>query len=399
MFRHNFRYTFKILLKNKMLLFWTLAFPLILGTFFSLAFSNIENSEKLTTIDIAVVNNETFKENSLYQLPFETLGNDASKNQLFKVKYASEKTAKKLLDQDKIVGYVIFENNDKATTVIKENGINQTILSYVVEEILQTEDIMKNMAIAKVKKPLTFYPNDASNLESLYTKIYQRVLKTLLEDNIQIQDITTTNLSYTMIEFYTLIAMTCLYGGILGMFTINWNLANMSATGKRMQVGPTSKTKLILSSVAASYIVQLLGLVLLFVYTVFVLHINYGDNLGLIILLALVGSFAGLSLGVAIACCCKGSDNTKTGIIIGFSMLGCFFAGMMGITMKYIVDKNIPLLNKINPASMITDGFYSLYYYDTLQRYVVNVISLLIFAIIMLAISMFSLRRQKYDSI
>ncbi|HBC84523.1 MAG TPA: hypothetical protein DCZ30_03585 [Clostridiales bacterium] len=67
--------------------------------------------------------------------------------------------------------------------------------------------------------------------------------------------------------------------------------------------------------------------------------------------------------------------------------------------MKYIVDKNIPIVNKLNPASMITDGFYSLYYYDTLDRFVFNIASLLIFALIMITISYFSLRRQKYDSI
>ncbi len=67
--------------------------------------------------------------------------------------------------------------------------------------------------------------------------------------------------------------------------------------------------------------------------------------------------------------------------------------------MKYIIDKNVPIINKINPASMITDGFYSLYYYDTLDRYYFNVVSLLIFAFIMIIASYFSLRRQKYDSI
>lgn len=80
-------------------------------------------------------------------------------------------------------------------------------------------------------------------------------------------------------------------------------------------------------------------------------------------------------------------------------MLGSFFSGMMGITMKYVIDKNIPVINKINPASMITDGFYSLYYYDTLNRYWFNIISLLIFSAIMLGLSILSLRRQKYDNI
>lgn len=35
-----------------------------------------------------------------------------------------------------------------------------------------------------------------------------------------------------MIEFYTLIAMTCLYGGMLSMVSINQTLANMSNKGK-----------------------------------------------------------------------------------------------------------------------------------------------------------------------
>ncbi len=108
---------------------------------------------------------------------------------------------------------------------------------------------------------------------------------------------------------------------------------------------------------------------------------------------------AGLSLGIAVATLIKSNENTKTGILIAVTMFGCFLSGMMGITMKYIIDKNIPILNKINPASMITDGFYSLYYYSTLDRFWFNIISLLIFSAVMIALSYSSLRRQKYDSI
>ena len=116
-------------------------------------------------------------------------------------------------------------------------------------------------------------------------------------------------------------------------------------------------------------------------------------------LLSIVGSLAGLSLGIFIATVFKCSENLKTGIIISVTMLGCFLSGMMGVTMKYIVDKNIPILNKINPASMITDGFYTLYYYDNLDRYYFNLVSLGIFAIILISIAIGFLRRQKYDSI
>ena len=48
MFTHNFIYSLKVLLKNKMLIFWTFAFPILLGIFFNMAFSDIEKIENTT---------------------------------------------------------------------------------------------------------------------------------------------------------------------------------------------------------------------------------------------------------------------------------------------------------------------------------------------------------------
>ena len=397
MFIHNFKYALKTLFKNKMLIFWTFAFPIILGTFFNMAFSNIEKSEKLDIIDIAIVENEEFKNNEIFKESFKVLSDENNEDRLFNTKYVTEESAKELLANDEITGYLLLTDTTKV--VVNTSGINETILKYVAEEISQSEEIIGTVAKKRIAEMLATNPTEAGNLNSLYERIYTEVAKITEEDNVNIKNISSNNLSYTMIEFYTLIAMACLYGGILGMVAINQNLANMSNNGKRVAVSPTSKGKLIFSSVLASYITQLIGISLLFVYTIFVLKVDYGNNLPLIILLALVGCLAGLSLGVAIATVFKANENLKTGIVISITMLGCFLSGMMGITMKYIIDKNVPIINKINPASMITDGFYSLYYYDTLDRFYFNVASLLIFALVMIGLSMFSLRRQKYDSI
>ena len=61
MFIHNFKYAFKTLFKNRMLIFWTFAFPIILGILFNMSFSNIEKDEMLQIFDIAVVDNNEFK--------------------------------------------------------------------------------------------------------------------------------------------------------------------------------------------------------------------------------------------------------------------------------------------------------------------------------------------------
>lgn len=391
MFFHNLKYTLKTLFKSKSLIFWTYAFPVILGTFFYLAFSNIEKSEELDVIDIAVVETKEYNEDLVYKKTFNKLS-DKNEDQIFNIKYVNEEKAKKLLKDGKITGY--FMLTDKPSIYVKENGINETVFKSVVEEINSSRGMITSLGEEKVKNELL-----SGNTDVNYEKIYNEIITNINDSKANLKNISNDNLSYTMIEFYTLIAMACLYGGIISMVAVNNILPNMTNIGKRVSVSPLSKLKLLLSSIFASYIVQLVGLLILFVYTIFVLKVDYGNNLPLIILLALVGSFAGLSLGIMTASVFKVSDNAKSGILLTFTMIGCFLSGMMGITMKYIVDKNIHIINKLNPASMITDGFYSLYYYSTLDRFYFNIISLLLFSIIMIIISFISLRGQRYDSI
>ncbi len=393
MFIHNFKYALKTLFRSKMLIFWTFAFPIILGTFFNLAFSDIEKSETFDAVNIAIIENEYFKENEFIKEAFKNISDQKDEDRIFNIKYTNEEEAKKLLEEDEVVGYMLLDKDTPKLT-FKSNGTNETIFKYAVEEILQTQKIVNAKAQENVEKEIK-----SGNFNVDYEKIYKEILEKVQNQTANIKDVTSNNLSYTMIEFYTLIAMTCLYGGLLGMVAINKNLANMSNNGKRVSVAPTSKGKVILSSLLAGYITQIVGVALLFIYTIFVLKVDYGSNLPLVILLCLVGSLAGLSMGTAIGTVFKASENTKTGIVIAVTMFGCFFSGMMGITMKYIVDKNAPIVNIINPANMITDGLYSLYYYSTFDRYIFNMVSLAIFSIIMIGISYISLRRQKYDSI
>ena len=357
-----------------------------------MAFSNIENNEKLDIIDIAIVKNEELEYNESIRQAFQDLSDEKNENRLFNIQYTTIEEAQRLLEDEEITGYMILEDTPKI--IVKENGINETIFKYVTEEIIQTASVISNVSEKEIEKEIA---NGNYNID--YEKIYSDISERIESQEVNIENISNSNLSYTMIEFYTLIAMTCLYGGILGMVAINQNLPNMSGNGKRVSIAPTSKGKVVLSSLLASYVTQIIGLAILFIYTVVVLKVDYGDNLLLIILLGGVGSLAGLSLGLMIGTVLKINDTAKTGIIISVTMLGCFLSGMMGITMKYIVDKNIPIVNKLNPASMITDGFYSLYYYDTLERYILNIASLLIFSFILITISYLCLRRQKYDSI
>ncbi len=397
MFFHNFKYSLKTLIRNKILIFWTFAFPLILATFFNMAFSDIESSEKLDVIKIAVVDNEEFLHSQVYKKVLSELSNEENEDRLFDIEYVDESEAKRLLENKDIRGYLLME--DGPHVVVHSNGIDETVFEYTIEQIEESTAISE---VLLTKELATLDADTLSSSEKMsrfYEDFYAKLAASLEEESVSLIDESSPNLSYTMIEFYTLIAMTCLYGGILGVFALNQRLADMSSKGKRVAVSPFSKANLVLSTVLASYLIQLFGVGLLFVYTIFGLGVDYGSEMFFVLLLTTVGSLAGLCLGVFLAAVFKTSEDTKTGIIIAVTMFGCFLAGMMGITMKYIIDVNAPILNMINPANMITDGFYSLYYYGTGERFYFNLTSLLIFSAIMISISMVSLRRKKYDSI
>ena len=384
MFFLNFKYSLKILLRNKALIFWTFAFPIVLATLYNMAFSNIEKKEALSIIDIAIVNSHDFDNNVMYKDVFNSLSNKDNEDRLFNIKYTNEESAKALLEEKRIEGYLTFDN-DEINITVSQSGINETIIRSVVDEIKSNTEIYNTL----ISKNM-----DSSDYSILIKNINTEINNT----KVKLNNKTNANISYTMIEYYNLIAMAALYGGLISMFIINGKLANTSSVGKRVSISPIKKLSMLLGSLLASFIVQLIGLLLLFLYTIFVIKVDYG-NLCLVLLLSILGVFAGLSLGIAIATKLKTSEAAKTGVLISITMLWCFLAGMTGITMKYVIDKNIPLLNIINPANMITDGFYSLYYYTDLTRFYFNIISLIIFSIIMILISLNDLIRRQYDSI
>lgn len=384
---HKLIYTLKILGRDKMLIFWTFVFPLLLGTFFMMAFADIEKGEVLDIIDIAIVDNEEWKGNENYQKVFQQLSQKNQNDCLFDIVYTSQKEAQQLLENQEISGYLQL-SKQKPVIYIRSNGINETILKQVVDEIESQIQLVNTVAAVNVSRQESFD----------YEQFYQNI-QDILHENIAFNNITHKNLSYTMIEFYSLIAMACLYGGLFVKKALLNELANMSSLGKRNAIAPLTKLKMILGCLLASYMIQLCGLLILYVYTIFVLNVDYGNHLPQIIVLSLAGSLAGLALGIGVSCLTHANENAKTVIMLAITMAGSFLSGMMGITMKYTVDTTFPVLNRINPVGMITDGLYALYYYDTFDRFYFDLVSLLIFSVIIIGISALVMRRTRYDSL
>lgn len=360
-----------------------------MAVLFNLALSNIESTDKLDKIDIAVVEYRGYEENLIFKNALNAISGDDG---LFNITRTGEKNSARLLKEKKITGYLRIKGED-VDIVIGSNGIYETILTRVINEIKSESRIVVNEGNDLIMNEMA-----SGNFNIDYEKIFKDEAESLTARDVGLKDVSPAHMSYVMIEYYSLIAMACLYSGLLTITLIDSKMPNISAVGKRCAVAPAGKFSTIAGSMLAAFVVQLFGLAVLFLLLT-ILGADFGNDLPFIILTAVCGSLAGLTAGIAVSVLIKTNENAKTTIMISITMAGCFLSGMMGITMKNIVDAKAPIINMINPVAMITDGLYSLYFIGAGSRFWFDILSLTVFSLIMLAVSWSSLRRQKYDSI
>lgn len=363
------------------MLFWTLIFPFVLGTFFYLALGNIGASYELEIIPIAVVKNEYLEEDEILKNVISSLS-EKSDNQLFETKYTTKETAETLLENESIEGYIVLEDKNLPKMVVKRNGINQTIIKSVLDEYYQ---------MASTANHIIDYNPQA---------IYDGTLQLLSETGGVLEDKTNENIDFSINYFFTLIAMTCLYGSLIGLEVVKDTEANLSKKGARMCMAPINKFKIVLAGLLAGYVVQGIALGLLFAYLITIFKINFSTQILPTVILSAVGCLAGIALGTFIGVSNKKTESFKIGLLIAVIMACCFFSGMMGeISLKAYFDETFPLFAKINPVNTITDGLYALFAYDNLTVYYNCLARIAIFALVLMLLSYIFIRRKKYDSI
>ena len=146
MFSHIFKYRIKSLLRTKEMIFWTLAFPILLGLLFSLAFSNLSNSEKFEKVNIAVVDNTYYKKDTSFKSALAGVSNVDDKegeNDLFKVTLTTKEECENLLLNNKIDGYILYEGEIKL--IVNKSGFNQTIIKGFLDDYNQTSSAISTI--------------------------------------------------------------------------------------------------------------------------------------------------------------------------------------------------------------------------------------------------------------
>jgi ABC-2 type transport system permease protein len=383
MVTHILKYRLKCFFRDRQMLFWTLIFPLLLATLFNMAFSNLATIDQFISIKVAVVDTAEYQGNKVFQSALASVSKSetAAGSGMFQVALTDRAQAEKQLEDNLIDGYIYLENGIKL--VVRRSGLNQTIIKSFLDDYSQTYD-----AVAGIVQV-----NPAALQEGLLAVVENR------QDYMQDIPASRTTTDPAVIYFYSLIAMTALYGGFWGMRVVSEAQADLSPQGARVSVAPVHKFKRLLVDIAAAFVIQFAIVMIVIAYIALVLKSEFGSQWGYVVLTAFVSCFVGVSYGACIAALVKKGEGIKTGVLIGSTMLMSFFSGMMYHGIKYIVTQAFPFMAWVNPANLMTDAFYALYYYDTYDRFFQNIAWLLAFGIVFCLLTYIVLRRQKYASI
>lgn len=350
-------------------MFWSLAFPLILSTFFWLTFGT-ENVELQNPVATALV-----QEGNIY---FEEFLSSLD-GEVLTLRTMDEEEALAALADGTVEG--IFYSSEIPSLTVAGVQINESVLEMLLNSYVQNQALVMDLAKDNPLKLLTMK-------ESME---FDR-------DFVQSISLGGNSLDGNLNYFFALIGMACMFGSFMGMTSALNLRADRSALAARRCVVPTNRLTVVVSEMLAAFTVQFLNMCILLLYMYLVLGINFGAKWILILPVCILGSMAGVAIGI-----CVGSlpipEGAKMGMLVGGSLLLSFLSGLMFGAMKNLVEKFCPILNRINPSALISDAFYSISVYENIQRYGTDLVILALITAVLILASFLRLRREKYDSI
>ncbi len=377
---HLIKYQFLQTIREWSVMFWALGFPIILGSLFYMSFGmTLEGGnfgEDMEVIRAAVVEEDAETNDKEVFLSFlKELEGDVLETEVME-----ETEALRALRADEIEG-IFYAGKEPALTVAKSQ-LEQSILKSLLDTYQKNAEMMKTVgtthpeAIGAAVKAMEEWKGTTEELS-----VGGRTLN--------------PNISY----FFALIAYAALSGIYLGIKDCCESQANLSALGARRCVTPTHKMKLILGSFLVLFVIQFINVMALTGVVRYVFHIDLGGNAGGVLLINLLGSMISVSLGILVGSISKFSLGIKMGFGVLFTLFPGFLAGLMFGDMKNLIEQHCPVINRINPAAVLSDSYYCMAVYNDTGRMARNLVILAVMCAVCVIASFFVVRRERYDSI
>lgn len=363
-------------LRDKTVILWMLAFPILLGTLFYVAFGSIAASEKFIQIPVAYVE-EGSTPAALGDM-LNALSED--EDSLLSVTKTDLEAAREMLANNEAIAVIIGSEDPQVEFTVGTSTEKSIILS------IMTQYKSKSFLIQSVLE------NHPENLEAAIEQMSAEISPVISANNNANDDVTVQ-------YFYALFSMIALLGSELGLQCVNKTCANLSVFGMRFSVSPMSRFKMIITSFFAYVLLDFVFCAIAAVYFQFILGVNLGVPFGITLLINLMGVLVGISMGMFVGSIGRMGEKTKSGILTAATLVMCFLAGLMVHPMKYLIEQFAPIINRLNPAALISDSFYSICVYGDYKQFSMNIAVMGGWIAVFILASLFMTRRKKYESL
>ena len=383
------------LVRNRELFVWALAFPLLLSTMFMFMFANLDDAQDFNPVPTGIVEDEAYADNPAFATIIDTLAKPGDDQLLSVQKFANADDAKEALVSGEVAGMFWVDPEGvpelavgaEATMGMTTGDINRSILKTVADTYVRNSELMGSIAAVN---PLVFTQPDVVEQAFEHGALTEQVSLTRSEP---VQSVR---------FFYALFGMAALFGAQIGLVAICATQPNLSALGARRAIGAISRSKTLAGTLAASWLLSFVCLVVAFLYVRFVIGVDFAGREAACIAALVVASLFSTAFGTALGTLPKTSLSIKVGILTGLTCFLSLFAGLYGEPCMQLADevaRNFPVLAALNPAKVITDAFYCLYYYDSLAPFAGKALTLVAMAAVLFGLSALFMRRQRYASL
>lgn len=373
MFTHILRYKMKSLLHEKDYLFWNFGWPILLVTLIFSIFQSIESGEVFQPIPVGT--------NSAY---FQWISE--------KMEYAKDRPMFQIID---------VKNKEEA---LKEKEIEAFITG---EQILSMEiyDI-KGENLSMIQTILNIVNRRSLLMEKIFSapgtlareSDAEKVVADIIEDSQKyVNKVESKKGGMGLYYLYVMLAMTCLGASTCaGVDILSVDASTEMASSKRNLVSGTPSSKIFLTNLFGSYLLNVLVSVAYVLYTRFVLGGDYGQEYPYLFLSLLIANLIGVLFGAIITLLLPKRNEKTISLIPPFYIISCFVAGMMSPELSYKIEQIIPWITKVNPATVITKLFFGLYHYGVGSEFYEFLFTSIVVVIVMMGLTgLLSKRLQK----
>ena len=374
-----FLYQVLRLLRDRVLLVWTLGFPVVLSLIFMAMFSNLDKVYEATPMSFGGVQDEAYRTAPGLDAVVERISaDDADHHLITKVTHSTVAQAEAAAKRGETNGYLAVEGSDPVLHVTQQGNEAETtrVLRVVMDSYTQRR--AEYVALAKAGAA----PEKLAALET--DQAFTRSIS-----------VTPSPVKPETHYYFALLAFACGMGTTVAMVAVKGIMA-VSPVGARQTLAVLPRWKVLTATLAASWVCVFVCLLLAFAFMASVVGVDFGPH-ALLCLVAigvcsLMASAAGAALGTL--------ARLEIGMISGFTSLLSLFTGLYGPASQSLassIEQHAPLLAQANPLWQTARCFYGLLYYDSLAPFARSCAVLLGMTCLFLTIALIRARRMTHE--